>query len=91
MSCYTTSAQGEDIIEFENEADCDAALAIQNADCGECDKCSQWAAKLQRETGKWYFFKNPSKMVGISGVLTYTEKKISALPERQVQEVQQLK
>jgi len=77
MSCIITEEQGRGCLVFNVEADCDAALVIQNAGCAECGKCSQWARKQQRPDGKWWFFKHPDRMTGIEGVLTYSEENYS--------------
>lgn len=88
MSCIITSAQGKTILVFDTLAQANAAAAIQNADCnsGDCPifaggRCSKWTEVYQRPDGKYYIFKNPNKMTGITSVIAHTEKDFSGSTE----------
>jgi len=72
-------ANDEKLLEFDNKADCDAAVAIFNADCATCQTdCgkagSVWTSTHEATNGKFYCSIHPDKKVGVEGVLTYAEK-----------------
>lgn len=86
MSCSTDPSAMTCLL-FALEEDCDAALAIQNAGCATCETdCgtadSGWAEKRQRWDGYWWFFKNDTKMTGITGIIDYTEEQYSESMDR---------
>jgi hypothetical protein len=91
VSCILTPAQNSVCYVFALEADCDAAIAIINADCATCvtdcgNEGSVFTSKTQRKDGKWFCYKHPDKAVAVDGAaISKTEETFSSLMDESIE------
>jgi hypothetical protein len=75
----TVGVENEKLLEFDNQVDCDAAVAIFNNGCATCETAcglegSVWTSTFLATNGKYYCTIHPNRKTGVEGVLTYVEK-----------------